>query len=303
MYLSKEAVNVRDRALVDCFNDNYEYFYLDSMHYLCEKEEIDTIVTGLSYGMDGIDTKMLSTPALNFSMRAQDLYYDFLHASYAIKNSKVKIKQCIITLGLYSLNYDLSLSSSKYKCVKTYVPLFGDSHHAPKAELGTEGKVWDECRRFAHEFFMQNPSFYGDAITRKHTSVYAASRGGWSNLSKEQRAEYAHNLAEKHNKHIKHKDTFDENSIILKDYIKFLVENEVRPIVLILPFSREYSESISPIYLEKILEVLEGMEYAIDYINMNESDCFDTDDFSDADHLNEKGAAKATALMDAFLTQ
>ena len=86
MYLSKEAVNVRDRALVDCFNDNYEYFYLDSMHYLCEKEEIDTIVTGLSYGMDGIDTKMLSAPALNFSMRAQDLYYDFLHASYAIKN-------------------------------------------------------------------------------------------------------------------------------------------------------------------------------------------------------------------------
>ena len=62
---------------------------------------------------------------------------------YAIKNSKVKIKQCIITLGLYSLNYDLSLSSSKYKCVKTYVPLFGDSHHAPKAELGTEGEVWD----------------------------------------------------------------------------------------------------------------------------------------------------------------
>ena len=124
MYLSKETANIEDKQLIDCFNDNYEFFYLDSMHYICENREIDTIITGLSYGMDGIDAEQLSFPSLNFSMRAQDLYYDFLHAQYAVKKNKGKIKRCIITLGLYSLHYDLSLSSNKFKCIKIYEPLF-----------------------------------------------------------------------------------------------------------------------------------------------------------------------------------
>ena len=35
---------------------------------------------------------------------------------------------------------------------------------------------------------------------------------------------------------------------------------------------------------------------------MNETDLFEVDDFADADHLNERGAKKATALMDAFFS-
>lgn len=303
MYLSKETANIEDKQLIDCFNDNYEFFYLDSMHYICENREIDTIITGLSYGMDGIDAEQLSFPSLNFSMRAQDLYYDFLHAQYAVKKNKGKIKRCIITLGLYSLHYDLSLSSNKFKCIKTYEPLFGDCHHATAAKLDVQNAVWDRSREFAHIFFGENPSFYGKAITRKHTSIYVASKGGWENLSEIQRKEYANNLAEKHNKHIKYEQTFEENCIILKEYIKFLMDNKIMPIVVVLPFSREYLDCISPVYQEKILEELEKMKYRIDYINMNEGNLFETKDFSDADHLNERGAAKATELMDIFLSR
>ena len=90
MFLAKELVDYKYQECVDYLNENYEYCYLDSMHYLNEQQEATAIITGLSYGLNGIDAQALNTPprAINLSMHSQDLYYDFLHAKRAILNGK-----------------------------------------------------------------------------------------------------------------------------------------------------------------------------------------------------------------------
>ncbi len=63
MFLAKELVDYKYQECVDYLNENYEYCYLDSMHYLNEQQEATAIITGLSYGLNGIDAQALNTPS------------------------------------------------------------------------------------------------------------------------------------------------------------------------------------------------------------------------------------------------
>ena len=100
MFLKKDGYCENQHQMVDCLNAHYEYCYLESMHYINSIQETDTIITGLSYGLDGLESNLMNGKVLNFSMHSQDLYYD------------------------------LSCSSNKRKCLGTYIPLFSDGHHA-----------------------------------------------------------------------------------------------------------------------------------------------------------------------------
>ena len=51
-----------------------------------------------------------------------------------------------------------------------------------------------------------------------------------------------------------------------------------------------------------MLQFLEQLPYQIDFLDMNELNIFEEEDFIDADHLNCHGALKATqAVNDIFL--
>lgn len=296
MFLVKELVDYKYQECVDYLNENYEYCYLDSMHYLNEQQEATAIITGLSYGLNGIDAQALNTPrAINLSMHSQDLYYDFLHAKRAILNGKGKFQKCFITMGYYSLFYDLSLSSSKYKYFKTYMPLFRDSHHALSTDVDYPSHPGENAlnKLFARSFFLQNPSFYGAAIQRE----WIAAASNWQQLSPQQKAESAFSLTSKHNKHILHPKTLKDNILIMNQYISFLEQNDIQPIVLILPFTKEYMAFIRKEYKEILLHSLEPLPYRIDFLDMNDLDIFDEEDFVDADHLSDCGALKATHII------
>lgn len=302
MFLNRNCFAEQERRQVDFLNEHYEYCYLESMHYLNSIKDTTTIITGLSYGLDGLETNLLSERAVNFAMHSQDLYYDNKHIKRAIANSQGKISQCIITLGYYSLFYDLSLSSSKKKCVQTYLPLFSDVHHV---ELGMaqnyEFAYHDENKHFCRQFFREYPQFYGRAILREQTSPSVMEKGGWLNMSASEREYEAYQLAEKHNRHIVHTQTHLENMGIMDDMLGFLEERHVRPIVTILPFSKEYLKYIDPSYKEAIIECLEKSPFNVEFIDMNEEPIWDESDMLDSDHLNEKGAAKATLLVDGLI--
>lgn len=302
MFLAKELVDYKYQECVDYLNENYEYCYLDSMHYLNEQQEATAIITGLSYGLNGIDAQALNTPprAINLSMHSQDLYYDFLHAKRAILNGKGKFKKCFITMGYYSLFYDLSLSRSKYKCFKIYMPLFRDSHHALSTDVDYLSNLGEKTsnKLFARSFFLQSPSFYGAAVQRE----WIAAASNWQQLSPQQKAESAFSLTCKHNKHILHPKTLKDNILIMNQYISFLEHHDIQPIVLVLPFTKEYMTFIRKEYKEILLHSLELLPYRIDFLDMNDLDIFDKEDFVDADHLSDCGALKATHIInDIFL--
>lgn len=302
MFLDINAYDINMQPAVEYLNENYEYCYLESMHYINSCRDITTIITGLSYGLDGLESKLFTGNTINLSMHSQDLYYDYQHIKKAVKNSKNSIKQCIITLGYYSLFYDLSRSSNSWKCMWTYMPLFSDTHNADTNGMEIP-VIKEEYEKFYRSFFQENQSFYGRAILREHTTPKVAQRGGWICLDVAERDKVAFELAQKHNKHLVHIDTFNENKAILRDMINFLVENNIRPIITILPVSKEYLKYIDCSYKEILLNVLDEIScnMNIDFVDMNDLDFFTESDILDSDHLNYNGALKATVLLDGVI--
>lgn len=299
MYLMRELVDEKYRKYVDYLNDFYDYCYLESMHYINQNRNIAAIITGLSYGLVGIEAKRMDN-TLNFCMHSQDLYYDYLHAKYAVLNGKGNIRKCYITLAYYSFFYDLSLCRNKGRCSYIYEPLFQDCHHAERMIFEDRDLIGEDeiCKRFIHEFFLGDISYYGVALDREMISeLYLTYRKSWQELTQKERDETASEAAIKHNRHIMHKETFKENVQIIEDYIKFLVQRNVRPIVLVMPFSEEYRKSVLKEYKEILLHVLEVLPYQIDFLDLNDLDVFEREDFLDATHLNADGAVKATDLI------
>ena len=95
----------------DFLSNYYELCYLYAAHEYLKKEDIDTIVTGSSYGVNAIETSYMRHKAVNLSMHAQDLYYSCLQVKKALSESK-RIKNVVMMLGYYNMFYDLSLSKS-----------------------------------------------------------------------------------------------------------------------------------------------------------------------------------------------
>lgn len=300
MFLDRNNYPEEKRHLIDYLNKNYEYCYLDSMHYINSMQDTETIITGLSYGLDGLECEKMNDNTLNFCMHSQDLYYDFLHIRKAVTNSK-SIKKCIITLGYYSLFYDLSLSSNKLRCMKIYYPLFSDAHHF-EAKITRTGEFNsnNEYTRFCHDFFGCNPSYYvGGGMIRKNKPMVINK--AWNEMTADERNYAAYSRATQHNRHMRHLNTYLENVTILNDMIKLLEEKGIKPIIVVLPFSEEYLRHINPMYKNVLLDVLEKIPYCVDFVDMNDLDIFTYNLFSDSDHLNDAGALLATELLNEFI--
>ena len=301
MFLSREFVDEKYRPCIDYLNSHYDYCYLDSMHYINENYDTQAIITGLSYGLVGVDAQKMRY-TINFCMHSQDLYYDYLHARRAVLTGRGKIRKCYISLGYYSLFYDMSLSINKVRCSQIYGPLFEYYHHAEKIDreksTEIESKKVEHYRRFAHEFFAGEPSYYGVAVTREAISeFYSIYEKEWWEVPGQDRDKMAAETAIKHNRHIKRKETFKENVGIMENYIRFLVQNDIMPIVIVTPFSMEYKSYILKEYKEILLHVLEMLPYRIEFMDMNDLDVFEPEDFLDMTHLNQKGAEKAADML------
>ena len=184
------------------------------------------------------------------------------------------------------------------------MPLFSDIHNAEKKDIELPNLTCkDEYIDFYHSFFENEKSFYGQAILREHTCPQLTRKGGWKSLDASEREREAYELAQKHNKHFMHEATYNENKIILKNMIDLLIENNIRPIITILPFSKEYLKYIDGRYKEILLQVLDELSGNInlDFIDMNDIDIFTENDILNSDHLNHAGALKATVIMNEMM--
>lgn len=299
VFLREEFLPEEKRYLIKYLNNHYDYCYLDSRHFFNSYESVRMIITGSSHSLDALNAEDICLPSLNFSMHTQDLYYDYLNAKRAITCNK-SIDTCVITLGYYSLYYDLSKTTYNYRCYDVYSPLLNDLHNAPFIEgLGFENN--DEYLAFSRGYFQKYPNYYGPAVLSKHTNGEIRKLGGWSELNNSERLDRAKVRAEKHNKNRKYTETFEENKEILLQYIEMCAENNIRAVVAIMPFTTEYNRFISSSYKAEILAFLDQIEYVVDFIDFNDLDIWDIEDFIDSDHTSDIGADKVTHLLNDFL--
>ncbi len=302
------------RLMPKIITENYDGLYLGAMHETIKKQSVENIAVGSSHATYLIkDTLFGRGGLINFSINSQDMYYDFKNVEMAVKNSKSKIKRCFIILGWYNLGHDLSRENNPISCKSLSFEntVFNDLHNGSADNLvdvwttvreafkdpEQAAAVIEEAKRESLRFWRGNiTSYYNNIITRKPL-VYDLGGKAWKELTDDERKAYGKRRAEKHNRLFENKQTINENTGILYNMLKFLSENDIVPIVVVPPYTKEYNDFILPEMKELLYNVLTRSPVRLGYLNMNGLDIWNAEDFTDMDHVSNIGADKASQII------
>ena len=210
------------------FFEDYKLSVIEGVDYkildILRRNKINGIITGLSYAEVGIKED-INDNFINFSFSSQDLYYDFKLIKYLFDFKQVKdnLKYVIINMGYYSFDYDMTKTNARNR-IHRYINYFEDYHN--------------------NESFMELDiirSFYEKGITfQEYINM---------NKSKEETILVPNNINDiyeaKKNSSMDYKVTRKENEKILEEYIVFLKENSIVPIIAICPTSKYYREDFN----------------------------------------------------------
>ena len=296
---------------------NYDYLWLHTMLKQAAAAETDgsTLITGSSHALNAIQESCWNN-AFNCSMHSQDIYYDFLCAKRVLEAAKPgRFSRCFIVMGYYIAYQDLSLSkvSRETMIANVYWPIFGDGHHwkAPEKDLWdwlklnlpndsplTQQAIQAACEQAAVNKLLEYGSYYSPL--RPRGSYFDLKGRTWAQVPLEERLAMGRQRAEEHNRIFEHKQSFEENKEILKEFVRFLCRRGVQPIVVITPFSAEYNRFVLPELRQGVEELLKSVPEDVYYVDFNQLDgLFCPTDFMDTDHLSAAGAEKASLMLAA----
>lgn len=289
---------------------NYNYVYLKTALEKGKNQQKSnaSLVTGSSHSLCGIDVNILKNTT-NCSMHSQDIYYDFKCAREVLDVNATPFTKCFIVMGYYMASQDLSkgTKSGNANIIKTYYPLFGDAHNCiglekynPREGFELKEGLAEQIELMAMERLVREGNyynFYKKPVPYQPKLWKDIKKCMWYMYTEEEKEIVGQARAEEHNKAIKYIDSFNENKEIFKDYIHYLSLKNIEPIVVVMPFARQYTKYVEPIQKEMFMELLNTPAEDIQYIDFNDADCFDDCDFNDADHLNENGAGKVSTIL------
>ncbi len=292
------------------FGNNYDYYYLEALHerFTSNPRNLETLILGLSYGVDGIDNDALPG-CYNFAMHSQDAYYDYRHVDKILSCDESNVMTCIICFGYYSLFYDLSLSTvNGFKVYNTYYPLFGDIHNLRENKEIDSIEAFHrdnplpgqnlEKRCLAHCFFDEvGYNYYSQYKERFWWTPFETKASCYQELSEYEKDLFARHRAFQHNKYFKYTHTYMENIQILVRLFHLLRDRAVRICVCIMPFTRHYLGYISPLFKKGMIDLLDQIDVSVDFLDLNEMDVWCDEDFHNTDHLSLVGAKKSTEVL------
>lgn len=284
---------------------HYDYAYLKGM-LGCARSYIGkgaTLITGSSHALCGIDNNIL-TNSFNCSMHSQDIYYDFKCGKEVLDLNGQRFSKCFIVMGYYIPCQDLSKSSKvgKEMITKVYYPIFGDSHHLEEFEkidiyegFGLQEGFAREVEKKAIERILNEGSYYNFYKKRKPYLKFEDEKK-WYELGEDVKAEVGKKRANAHSR-IKYRGSYDDNKVIFKDFIHYLTMKDIKPVVVVTPYSRYYNSYIDKEQKEMFMELLSTVDERIEFVDFNDAEGFEDRDFIDADHLNENGAKKVSYIL------
>lgn len=269
-------------------NNSPNYLKLKIDKFVNSDKYYKVISTGISYSMVGINGDILNYKIYSFANGSQDLYYDYKIVELISKkyNEVFKsIKYCLIGLSYYSFQYDLSLSSMKSKIIQ-YYDILKDYHNC-------------KCYIDDEETTIINQKIAEKIIRKKLTRLKSEI---FKEVSYKDKLDIGKKISEKDcNKN--YPETVKENKQILKDYLKLLKDNNIKPIVVVFPASKYYTNYFSKRIEDEFHSIINEVkrEYEFQYIDYFRSELFDDEDFQDVSHLNSKGAEKFTNILNNII--
>ena len=295
----------RTSIVKDMLSDNYTYFYLLNRVKKAKSPSVKTIVAGSSYGVQGILDNSLDSLA-NLSGPSQDIRSSVMLVKQVINNRMDKAIElpstCVLILGYYCLYDDLlksprDIAKSYYI---TYEPIANkDSKYDYRKEIRykyaylTDSQI-EECAEYINMFFDGNDYFNSIYSREENDREYI---GNWSLLNIQEKKHIANERTTKHNHLKNHNEISEENKRLLGDFISFISNCGIKPVIVIPPFSDDYLEVINIDFKSEIIEFLDSLEQEVELLDINEYSLFFESDFFDSDHLNDNGARKFTEVI------
>lgn len=276
------------------FNASPGNFMIErSLRYFKEHAaEFDMFATGISYTEVGLDVTRFKRKLFNFARSSQDLYYNFQTAKFAVSCGGVsKISHALIGLTPYSFHYDLS-KTFRFRFQMLYYLIAHNDLHNFYIPI-------DEYRKFFCEEFLEmrmplepfdvnNPFGVKKARLMKpedRLKVLQAAKG-WA--------------------HKYYSETRDENIKILDEYLTFCEENNIRPIMFVVPvtegYIKHYSKQLREEFLYLVGAACRKHPGAVFLDGWNLRGLTDAD-FYECTHMNIMGAAKFSAFLNDFIEQ
>ena len=251
-------------------------------------EGINSLILGSSHTFYGINPKYFSKKTFNVAYVSQSLDLDYeILKKY---DSKLKnLKTVIIPISYFSLFETLETDVEKWR-IKNYVMYYGFKNNY----------------QFTDNFETLNNDIKQNVKkTIKHylfnKSFITTSNLGWgtnfnSKIKKNLKGEIT---AKKHT--VKNFDLYKENLNTLLKIITLCRKKNIEIIFITTPTHKSYYQNLNKIQLEKTTITISNLVNKNSncyYLNLLKSKKFKSDDFYDADHLNEIGAKKLSLLLD-----
>lgn len=301
----------------ELYNRKYDYYYLKS---ILEREKIGkqkttTIFAGSSYSILGINPK---DGQICIGLPSQDWYYsDKLIRKVISYNNN--IKKVIFITGYYTAYCDLSLSKSyseQLKIEDVYDALLNDEHNRDNVQKQTSLRkklaiIFDQIiLTIQKSVFFKAPLyiyFNNKRMTRENKKriTWENNKKKWFELEEQERIQAGLMRALGHSKFLKYEKSFCENKNILIELYGLLKSQNIKFLVYIAPFSKEYLTGMTEEFKKKATENIRLLESNSDYFydfnhltyiekNYQDINSFENQDFIDADHLSDLGAYKMT---------
>ncbi len=256
---------------------------------------IEVLALGSSVGAMGLKPDELSAPAFNLSNISQSLIVDGqLFGKYLPRLPNLKV----LVLNLFYPSLESRMAGGEEAWRNFFYQRF--------FEVPGDGTRQEQLDVRALSLF----HLYGPSASAKYfrngfkAEFDRIEESGWQpsqgNLWEAPEAS-ARRWIEAHHKGM-HPEYVEENARAIESMIEAAVARNVKVALLYLPTIAEYSRRADPEKLARHRAVLEGLERKYpghvvrkDYFNDSR---FTHEDFSDADHLNVRGASKFSRLVD-----
>lgn len=291
------------------FCRNYDYLFLRTMLEQAANTNISgsTLITGSSHALNGIKESCWHN-AFNCSMHSQDIYYDFQCARRVLEHAQPgQFARCFIVMGYYIAYQDLSRSKVSRETIiaNVYYPIFQDAHNW---DCPSHRNLWEGigdipdaikvlCEQAAVQKLLEYGTYYSEI--RPRGTLFDLKGRTWAQVPQAERTAMGRVRAADHNKIFQHKESLEENKQILGNYVNFLVERGVLPVVVVTPFSPEYNQFVLPEMKAGVLELLDAVPQDVHYVDFNQAEgLFAPTDFMDTDHLSASGAERVSQILE-----
>lgn len=276
-------------------------FQLKAKNITKNKDNIDVLILGSSHNQVGINPYLIKDfQVSNLAFGGQTLTIDYnLLKHYIINNKLPKLKKVVFELSYHTLE---ETHKSNYHRNSLYLHFYGINCFNRNVNFKDYSIYFSNpilYNRFLNPFTEKEPvNKYGfiESLSKFDKELHI-----FENLNYDENVilNDTNSISIKRHKYENLK-AFNSNKELLFKMIELCIDHDVTPIILIPPVYKSYFDGYIKAKKNRRNQLMASL--LVDYpkltvMNCEQSEMFSVRDFKNADHLNPKGAAKFSVLI------